>query len=82
MRIWFNNLPLGRKLVSVLLLVGLTPMLLVSILSYNIAYTQLEAQAFAQMESIRDMKAAGIERYFKQIEKLTIQDLQEVAKLL
>ena len=68
MRIWFNNLPLGRKLVSVLLLVGLTPMLLVSILSYNIAYTQLEAQAFAQMESIRDMKAAGIERYFKQIE--------------
>lgn len=72
MSMWFRNLSLSRKITSALLLAGLIPMLVVSILSFNIANSQLEQQAFSQLQSVRDIKASAIKRYFAQMENQII----------
>lgn len=69
---WFNNLTLTRKLIGALLVVGLLPMLIVSLLSYSVANQQLEKQAFDQLQSVRDIKASAIKRYFRQVENQII----------
>lgn len=72
MHAWFNNLPVSRKLIGALLLAGLLPMLIVSILSYTMAQSQLQEQAFAKLNSVRDIKAAAVSRYFEQVENQLI----------
>ena len=68
MQVWFNNLPVSRKLVGALLIAGLIPMAIVSVLSYSMAQNQLQDQAFAKLKSVRDIKAAAVSRYFDQVE--------------
>lgn len=72
MHAWFNNLPVSRKLIGALLLAGLLPMLVVSVLSYTMAQSQLQEQAFAKLNSVRDIKAAAVSRYFEQVENQLI----------
>ncbi|SMF04873.1 Methyl-accepting chemotaxis protein [Alteromonadaceae bacterium Bs31] len=64
MKTWFLNLTLAQKLISVLLVVGLVPMLIVSIIASVVATQQLEKQAFDQLNAVRQIKSAAIERYF------------------
>lgn len=61
---WFHHLPLARKLLLAILLAGLLPMALVASLAYRIGKQDLQEQAFNQLESIRDIKLAAIQRYF------------------
>ena len=72
MKQWFKNLTLPKKLTYSLLLAGLTPMIVVSVMSYQIAMQLLEKQAFDQLQSIRDIKASAIQRYFEQVESQVI----------
>ncbi|WP_045858408.1 methyl-accepting chemotaxis protein [Teredinibacter purpureus] len=67
MKTWFMNLTLAQKLISVLLLVGLVPMILVSFIASTVATQQLEQQAFDQLKSVREIKSSAIERYFEQV---------------
>ncbi len=65
MKTWFLNLTLAQKLISVLLVAGLIPMLLVSVIASVVATQQLEKQAFDQLNAVRQIKAAAIERFFE-----------------
>ncbi len=64
---WYMNLTLAKKLGLLLVGVGLLPMLVVALISLNTASGQLREQAFSQLESMRDVKAAAVERYFQQV---------------
>ncbi len=68
MKSWFLNLSLARKQIIVLLLAGLVPTIVVSLMAINIAGDQLEKQSFSQLESTRQIKASGISRYFLDVE--------------
>ncbi len=72
MKIWFSNLPLSKKLIGTLLLTGIIPMFTASLLSYELARSQIEVQTYNQLESIRDIKSAAISRYYQQIESQVI----------
>ena len=67
MNTWFMNLTLARKLVMVLLLVGLLPMIIISVISSVVSTKQLEQQAFDQLDAVKNIKAAAVERYFKHV---------------
>lgn len=69
MKTWFLNLPLAKKQIFVLSLVGLVPMVLVALIAIQSAQGALEKKAYAQLEAVRDVKAAAVERYFDQVEK-------------
>ncbi|PTY38426.1 hypothetical protein BGP77_11995 [Saccharospirillum sp. MSK14-1] len=58
---------LKRRLMLTLLGVGLLPVMLLAILSTRDARTALESQAFAQLESVRAIKRAAVERYLTTI---------------
>lgn len=68
MKTWFLNLSLTRKQIFVLLTAGLLPMLAVATLSYFVAKSQLKEQAFNQLDSIREIKAGSISRYFETVQ--------------
>jgi len=65
----FKNLSLSKKQLLVLLSAGLTPMLLIAIISLSVARGQVESQALDQLEAVRDIKAAAISRYFEDVAK-------------
>jgi methyl-accepting chemotaxis protein len=67
MKTWFLHLPLLRKQLLLLLLVGLIPMLIIGTLSYNAAQDELKTAAFNQLTAVRDLKASAVERHFKQL---------------
>jgi|GEM_PF-2764236 len=60
MNTWFMNLTLARKLVMVLLLVGLLPMIIISVISSVVSTKQLEQQAFDQLDAVKNIKAAAL----------------------
>jgi len=72
MKTWFMNLSLAQKLISVLLLAGLLPMLVVSVLSASISTQQLEQQSFEHLNAVRQIKSAAIKRYFDQVHSQVI----------
>ncbi len=65
---WFLNLPLVRKQLFVLALVGLVPMFFVTLVALQIAKEDLEVKAFDQLEAVRDIKSAAVKRYFTRVE--------------
>lgn len=67
MKTWFLNLSLSRKQIYVFLIVGLIPMLAISFMSANITKNQLSKQSFQQLEAVRQIKGAAIERYFDRV---------------
>lgn len=67
MKTWFLNLSLSRKQIYVFLVVGLVPMLAMSIMSTNIAQNQLSKQSFQQLEAVRQIKGAAVKRYFDRV---------------
>ncbi len=60
----FKKLKLNAKLVLAFLLIGIVPLGAVGWLSMNEAETALEAQAFNQLVSLRDVKTNQIKNYF------------------
>ncbi|VFQ46939.1 methyl-accepting chemotaxis protein [Desulfoluna butyratoxydans] len=59
-----KNIKLGPKLVSVFLLVGVIPLLLVTFLLADRADTALARQAFDQLTSLRSVKKKQVEAYW------------------
>ncbi len=68
MKSWFLNLPLVRKQLFVLALVGLVPMFFVALVALQVAKEDLEVKAFDQLEAVRDIKSAAVKRYFTRVE--------------
>lgn len=63
----FRNLSIGKKQIVMLLFVGLIPMLLVSAISLLVAKREVQAQAFAQLAAVRDIKSDAIHRHFETV---------------
>ncbi|MDH4184146.1 MAG: cache domain-containing protein, partial [Nitrospinota bacterium] len=55
---------LGMKLVISFLAVGLIPFVLLGVLTYGKSKSALESQAFSQLESVRAIKKAQIDKFF------------------
>ncbi|MFL0811043.1 MAG: HAMP domain-containing protein [Agarilytica sp.] len=68
MKTWFLNLPITKKQIFVLTLVGLVPMILVTFIAVQLAKAALEEKAFDQLDAVRDIKGAAISRYFERVE--------------
>ncbi len=64
----FRNLSLKVKLIAMFLIVGLVPLLVGVIISYNSSSAALEHETFNKLVSIREIKKQQIEGYFKIIE--------------
>ncbi len=62
-----KNIKLGVKFLAAFLTVGIIPLAIIGIISYINASSALEKQAFAQLQSLRDIKRNQIERYFQTI---------------
>ncbi len=60
----FKDMKLGTKLLVAFLSVGLIPFAIVSLFAVNNASDALSKQAFGQLESVRGIKKAQIERFF------------------
>ena len=58
---------LREKLVVTILVLGLLPLLIASVLNVTAATSALTRQAFSQLESVRALKTVQIEDYFEQI---------------
>jgi len=60
-----KNLSLTKKLLVLFILIGLFPLILVAILSFNISSGALEEAAFKQLKSVHVIKKDQIENYFQ-----------------
>jgi methyl-accepting chemotaxis protein len=60
----FKQMSLTKKLVSSFLLIGILPFAVIAIVSLTQSSDSLSKQAFGQLESVREIKAAQIESYF------------------
>ncbi len=58
------NLGIRARLLLLLISIGLVPLVLVSLLLLQRAQDALSAQAFAQLQTIRDTKKTQVQRYF------------------
>ncbi len=65
--LWFLNQRLSRKLLTLLIISGTIPVLVLSLTTLNISDSELRQQAFAQLNSVREIKTESIERYFRQV---------------
>lgn len=65
--VWLKNARLSVKLSIIFIFVGLLTILSMGLVSYDFAKDALEKKAFAQLVSIREMKASQIEDHFRQI---------------
>lgn len=61
------NLSLSKKLWFSLLLLGMIPMITVSVLSVVDSKLLLEKQAFSQLEAVREIKGNAVQRYFERV---------------
>ncbi len=61
---FINNMKMRPKLTILFLLVGLIPLAIVGWWSSWIATNQLMAKSYAQLENVRELKKAQIERFF------------------
>jgi len=64
----FENMSIGKKQVTVLLIAGLVPMVVVSLIALSVAKTEVRQQAFDQLAAVRDIKADAIKRHFETAE--------------
>lgn len=62
-------LKIKYKLLIAFLILGILPFAILGIISFNYSGKVLTARAFGQLESIRDVKKAQMERYFAEKEK-------------
>ena len=73
MKNWFMNLSLSKKLILVLVLVGLIPMMIASLISISASRSQITQQAFSQLDAVRENKAEAVTRYFETVrDQLTV----------
>ncbi|MFA8343902.1 MAG: methyl-accepting chemotaxis protein [Rhodothermaceae bacterium] len=70
-----KNLKIRAKLIMLLLIMGIVPVAVISIISYNIAASRMERQAFNQLESVHEIKTYQISHYFDERMKL-LDDVQ------
>lgn len=68
----FRNLTLKVKLLAAFLIVGIIPFAVITITSLIKADSALHDQAFAQMQSMRDVKKGQVERYLQTIQDQAI----------
>lgn len=61
---FINNIKMKPKLTTLFLLVGLIPLAIVGWWSSWIATNQLMAKSYAQLENVRELKKAQIDRFF------------------
>lgn len=61
------KMKLKAKLLTAFLCVGIIPFVILALVAVNKAGNALYKQAFAQLESVRDIKKGELERYFKTI---------------
>ena len=66
--IQFFNQSISRKLIVLVLAVGLLPTLAVGYSIYSSSFSAIETKALAQLEAIKTVKANQLTGYFKQIE--------------
>ena len=67
-----NKINLRTKLLFAFLAVGLIPLTVVGITTLTKASLSIEKQAFAQLESVRDIKKSQIIRYFQTVKDQVI----------
>ncbi len=72
MKSLFMNQSLARKQIMILLMVGLLPMFVAALIAGRVSEGELAKQSYHQLESVREIKAAAIERYFTTIEEQVI----------
>ncbi len=72
-----KNINLKPKLLGLFLAIGIIPLSLLGWWSSHSARDALNQQAYAQLESIRDIKKAQIERYFEE----RLGDIQALSKV-
>ena len=63
---------LGHRLLLTFLLAGTIPALLIMAVSLYLASDFLSKQAFSQLQSVRDIKKAGVERYLNTVQNQVI----------
>ncbi len=63
---------LGHRLLLTFLLAGTIPALLIMAVSLYLASDFLSKQAFSQLQSVRDIKKAGVERYLDTVQNQVI----------
>lgn len=75
---------IAGKLYFLLVLIGLLPMAVVAISMYRSAYRGIEAQSFAQLDSIKTIKAKQVTDYFQLIrdQMLTFSENQMVVEAM
>lgn len=66
---YFLNLPVWKKLLLVLLIVGLFPLAIVATQSITHSKSIIEERVFNQLEAVRTVKANEVSRYFELVEK-------------
>ena len=66
--IQFISQSISRKLIVLLLVVGLLPTLVVGYSIYSSSYNAIETKAISQLEAIKTVKANQLTGYFRQIE--------------
>lgn len=60
----FRNIPVRYFLIIGFLFCGLIPVMIVALISFSAGKAALKEQAFRQLESVRNMKKAHIEKFF------------------
>ncbi|GAA6134712.1 hypothetical protein NBRC116188_15010 [Oceaniserpentilla sp. 4NH20-0058] len=64
---WFLNMPMTKKLVLVLVVMGLLPAIIIGGIASNEASELLEKEAHNSLLAVRDARKSAIERYFNRI---------------
>jgi methyl-accepting chemotaxis protein len=67
---WYRNIRLGPKLIALFLIVGLIPMLVLVVLAYSQGSTALEAEAFAKLRAVRQVKTKQLLQIFSSLTSL------------
>ncbi len=73
----FNRGSLRGKLILLFLLVSLIPLVVLGVIAYSLSQNALEVEAFNELETVRNLKAAQIETYFESVD----QDILLLAEL-
>jgi methyl-accepting chemotaxis protein len=76
--VMFKNLSLKVKLIALFLVVGLVPLLVGVVISYNSSSAALQTETFNKLVSIRELKKEQIESYFKTIENQVLSFSEDV----
>lgn len=66
MKMFIDNMKMKPKLTVLFLLVGLIPLIIVGWWSSRVATNQLMAKTYAQLENVRELKKAQIDRFFNE----------------